>query len=342
MKKRIALILFVLMSLSIFSSCFVDYGIFMQSVDISPTFENDTYLVIDDTLINKKVGTAHALRTNSDVVESSSGEIRFSSTTWYDYSYKYEFEEASFKKYTFLYATLKNSTDFQYYHECVITYDYEGNEIEREYIGDLLTRQAMQTSYKNKDVNLDAFSFYVLSTGTGYIRDRFGSINKANAGDNRKEILNFSENLQRTQSDDSYNFQMDGVARPMGDEIWFAISGSGRLDDIKARQVVSGIKKSQITSYDRKTKEFKTIFEYNKKKTQIIDFDENRAYVLDSDAKFGYVDFDSGELSVICELPNVDSVIVTDKYICITYDSGYSYLVYEKGGSIVANDSVRD
>ena len=54
-------------------------------------------------------------------------------------------------------------------------------------------------------------------------------------------------------------------------------------------------------------------------------------------------DFETKKLTDIHDFPGVKSIFITDKYICVKYQlNGYTYFVYEKGGSVVANGSSLD
>jgi hypothetical protein len=182
----------------------------------------------------------------------------------------------------------------------------------------------------------------VLGSGAGRIRDRFTSIPKEETRSEKQAILTFAENLYEAQID-GYYYHMDGLAKPMGKEIWFSTSGSNRQDSVKADPLISGIRENQITAYNREKNEFRTVFEYDKKRTQIIDFDENGAYILASNGQFCYVDFETKKQTAIYEFPGIDHIFITDQYIYVKYQrNGRTYFVYEKGGDVIANDSSLD
>lgn len=335
MKKLICTIL--LLSMLVLSSCSVlNEGILMPNIQIGHIFENDTWLVFEDRLINKIDGTSYWLVLDSNITIPEAYDIRRNSGN----SYKYEFLESSVKEYTFLSAYLNNSITHVYY-ECVITYNYEGKEIDRSYIGGAITREKVQELYQDKSLDTEAFSFYVLGSGAGHIRGRFKSITKEGTSVEKRAILDFAENLYKSQADgDSY--MMDGLAKPIGKEIWFSTSGSNRRN-VKADWLISGIRETQITAYNHETNEFRTVFKYDKKRAQIIDFDEKGAYILASNGKFGYFDFETKKLTEIHEFSGIDLIFINDKYICVKYrHNGYTYFVYEKGGDVIANDSSLD
>ena len=335
MKKLICI--FLLLSMLVLSSCSVlNEGILMPNIQIDHTFENDTWLVIENRLINKIDGTVHWLEINRSIAIPGVTEFHSDSQN----VYKYEFEESSLKQYTFLRVYAQSLTPL--YYEYVITFSYDGKEIARSCLSEVLTEEEMQKEYAKKSQGIEEFGFYVLGAGVGRINNRFTSIRKEEAGAEKRAILDFAENLYKSQDDGDYCI-MKGLAKPMNDEIWFSMSGSNRRDSVKADPLISGISENQITAYNRETNEFRTVFKYDKKKTQIIDFDELGAYILDSSGKFGYVDFETRKLTVIYDFPGVDTVFITDKYIGVKYQlNGYTYFVYEKGGSVVANDSSLD
>ena len=335
MKKLICV--FLLLSMLVLSSCSVlNEGILMPNIQIDHTFENDTWLVIEDRLINKIDGTVHWLEINRNIAIPGVTEFHSDSQN----VYKYEFEESLLKQYTFLRVYAQSLTPL--YYEYVITFSYDGKEIARSCISDLLTKEEMQKEYAKKSQAIEDFRFYVLGVGAGRINNMFTSITKEETSAEKRAILDFAENLYKSQDDGDYCI-MKGLAKPMNDEMWFSMSGSNRRDSVKADPLISGISENQITAYNRETNEFRTVFKYDKKKTQIIDFDENGAYILGSNGKFGYVDFETRKLTVIYDFPGVDTIFITDKYICVKYPlNGYTYFVYEKGGSVVANDSSLD
>lgn len=331
MKKLICIILLISM-LTLSSCAILKEGILMPSIQITQVFENDTWLVVEDQLINKIDGTVYWLNPKDDAtIPVGVANFYYGGTDVYDC----EFEESAVKLHTIL-------TDCSVYYECVFTFDYEGKEIDRCYVGGPLSREGAKALYQEKTNDIEAFSFYVLDGGYGRISDRYTSVAKEDTSSEKRAILDFAENIYDEQTDGNY-YTIDGLAKSMGDEIWFSVSGSNRLDSVKADPLISGIRKNQITAYNRETTEFRTVFEYDKKRTQITDFDENGAYMLDSNGKFGYVDFETKKLTKIYEFPNVDSIVINDKYISVKYvRNGYTCFVYEKGGSIVANDSSLD
>lgn len=341
MKKLLCI--FLLTSMLMLSSCSIlNEGLLMPSIYEDGIFENDTWLAVDGQLINKADGTVCRLEFDRNIT------IPERSKFYYDgrYSYKFEFLESSVNEYTFLYAYGRDGTTALYY-ECMITYDYNGKETDRLYLSEELLREEMWESYKNKSHHSESFYFSGFGLGSetggaGNVYHGFMYTNEDEASEEEQAILSFAGNLYESYPDAS-DYLVCGLARTFGNEIWFSASGSKRRDSIKADILISGIPESYITAYDRETNEFRTVFKYEQKRAQIIDFDESGAYVLSSSGELSYVDFETGKSTDIYGFPDVDRIIVSEKYICVKYHrNGYSYFVYEKGGDVVANGSYLD
>ena len=328
MKKIICVILLTL-TIALSSCSALKEGILMPNIRTDRVFENDTWLVVEDQLINKIDGTVYWLKPNDDAtLPIGVADFYYGGTDVYDC----EFEESTVKLHTIL-------TDCSVFYECVFTFDYEGNETDRFYVGGPFSRKEALALYQEKTHDVKAFSFCVLDGGYGYISNRYKSVAKKDTSAEKQAILNFAENIYNEQADEKY-YMIDGLAKPVGNEIWFSISGSNRLDSVKAEPLISDICESQIVAYNRETKEFRTVFECNQKRVQIIDFDENVAYILDSNGEFGCVNLETKKTTSIHEFSGIDHITVNDEYIFVKYRcNGYTYFVYETGGSIIANDS---
>ena len=328
MKKIICVILLTL-TIALSSCSALKEGILMPNIRTDRVFENDTWLVVEDQLINKIDGTVYWLKPNDDAtLPIGVADFYYGGTDVYDC----EFEESTVKLHTIL-------TDCSVFYECVFTFDYEGNETDRFYVDGPFSREKALALYQEKTHDVKAFSFCVLDGGYGYISNRYKSVAKKDTSAEKQAILNFAENIYNEQADEKY-YMIDGLAKPVGNEIWFSISGSNRLDSVKAEPLISGICESRIVAYNRETKEFRTVFECNQKRVQIIDFDENVVYILDSNGEFGCVNLETKKTTSIHEFSGIDHITVNDKYIFVKYQrNGYTYFVYEKGGAIIANDS---
>ena len=139
MKKIICVILLIL-TIALSSCSALKEGILMPNIRTDRGFENDTWLVVEDQLINKIDGTVYWLKPNDDAtLPIGVAEFSYGSTVVYDC----EFEESTVKLHTFL-------TDCSVYYECVFTFDYEGKEIDRFYVGNLLSREDVQILYQER------------------------------------------------------------------------------------------------------------------------------------------------------------------------------------------------
>ena len=330
MKKFIIIILLISMLMLIFSSCSsLGFGTTMPNLEIYKDFEDNTWLVIDHFLINKKDGSVCMLQANTD---ANTPEEVWDFYYYGPYAYKYEFEESSFKEYTYLKTASTQSGETLYY-ECVFTYSYEGKEIDRSYIGEPLTEEEMKEAYKTNPSNVNSFSFEIDML--------WDNLEEEYEDTEKHAILNFAEDLYEAQTEKSST--VVGLAKPLGDEIWFSIVVSKDGDFNSGEPLFGGISKSEIKSYNAETNKIETVYEFNKKGKQIIDFDENGMYVLDSKGNFSYVDFESGKSTWIYKLSGrIYSFKITDKYICAYHGAAVDgvVFVYEKGASVIADDQI--
>ena len=335
MKKLIPIILVTLLSaVTMLSSCAsLGFGTSMPMLETHKAFENDTWLVVNHMLINKTTGEVALMSADSSAKITLIDNIYYNSS----YDYKYEFGESSFKEYTFLESNYYDDGlgGFTYlYYECVLTYSYDGVELEREYIGEPLTEEEMNELYNTNPSNTDAFSFYIDFIYDYSSHDEYDYINAE-----KRAVLDFVEDLYEAQSEK--RSAVVGSARPMGEEIWFSTVVSDDLHYNSGNPILEGIRISEIKAYDPESDETRTVFEYNKKGKQIIDFDENGIYILDSKGNFNYVDFETKKSTLIHKFSSrVYSFELTDDYICASYEdneNGYCYLVYQKGGSVIAD-----
>ena len=62
----------------------------------------------------------------------------------------------------------------EYYYEYIITFNYDGKEIERSRISDLLTRTQMKEAFQAKVKDANSFCFCLFREGDGYIYDYLG------------------------------------------------------------------------------------------------------------------------------------------------------------------------
>lgn len=326
MKKITALILAIL-SLTL-AACTSLWGFGNEMPDWGEykAFENDRWLIINHMLINKKDGTVSRMAENK--------EAELPKGIWYfychePYVYKYEFGDDSFKEYTFLLSRENDFHDVLYY-ECVLTYGYDGNEISREYIGEALTKEKMKKAYINNPSNVGHFSFEVDVHGPYCTKEYDKGENKA--------VMNYAEDLYEAQKDEFST--VSGLAKPMAEELWFAVTVSDETHYNSGEPLFEGIFRSSIMAYNSESDEFKTIYDCNDRGKQIVDFDENGFYTIDSKGRFSYIDYETNESTLIYDFSErVYSFDITDEYICATHGkSGSEYFVYKKSGAVVAND----
>ena len=191
----------------------------------------------------------------------------------------------------------------------------------------------MKEAYKTNPSNVNAFSFEI---------DMLWKYDKEEYEDAQKQvIIDHAEDIYEAQSKETSIVM--GLAKPMGDETWFSLAVCQDRSFDSGEPLFGGIRRSEIKSYNSETNEIETVYEYNKKGKQIIDFDENGMYVLDSNGNFSYVDFESNRSTLIHRLSGyLYSFYITDKYICAYYGAAFggNFFVYKKGASVIADDQV--
>ena len=335
--KRIVCILLVLSMLPLSSCSFWDGGTWMAQVRGGYAFENDAWLIVEEQLVRKEDGEVIWMELDTSVtMEEIDGAHNA-----HQYAYRYVFGEESFEQYTFLQGFEKKSAGYAGYAfcECVITYGYDGKETDRTVIGEILTREETEEAYAIRLSGLSAVGFTVSNDGDGLVYDWLQSNGREDISEDGGAILDFAADL--CKRGEKKHYQIEGLIKPVGDETWFSVNGSDRFDDLHPGQpLLGGMKNTQITAYDTQAETFKTVFEYDQRKHQIIDFDENGAYLLDKEKRLSYIDFDTGEETELFCFPRaIDSVVVTDRYLWIKYhQNGYSFFVYERGAGVIAND----
>ena len=326
--KAFVLFLLVISSLCLYSCTSWGFGTDAPHSNIDNVdFENDTYLIIDRILLNKTTGKHCMLKVNEDAVIPGINSVDY----YGSYNYKYEFEESSFKQYTFLETYTYNKIDQKKiceFRECILTFNYEGQEIDRFYTGKVLTEEQVKEFYKEYEVNTEAFSFVI---------DPFDSHSYKNATATEQIILDYAKEVYKKQTDTTS--EVHGTAKPIGDEIWFSINISNDLGFDSGIAIIEGFHTSEIKAYNPESKEFRTIFEYSKKEKKIIDFDENGIYVYGSNQKLTYVDYETKKSTLINDFSKyVTYFTITDDYIFAYYWNGPQHYLftYQKGGSIIS------
>ena len=293
-------------------------------------FENDTWLVIDSHLINKTDGTAFALISNFESIIHKNYSV-YAGEDKYDY--RYEFEDSKITRYTFLQASAYESKDdiVDYFFDCVITYGYDGKEIERSYSDKALTREEMEAIYMSYPDATEAFSYKI---------DALWQYNKdEDRGDSEKAITEYAEKIY--ENGNKLSCTVMGAAKPKGGEMQFSLVVSDAVHYNSSQPLLEGIHRSEIVRYDPESGEFETVMSYGKRGEMIVDFDEDGLYVFDSDNNLKYYDLKTEKTTVIYKFKgNVHYFNVSDGYIGVYYSdnkSGRYYLVYQKGGDVIAN-----
>ena len=335
---RLFLVVSILIFSILFTSCAnLGWATVMPQLNINKQFENSAWLVIDNLLINKNDGSVCVLSPNKDATILGIDNIYYHGP----YTYKIEFEDDTFKLYTFLQANYysKESNEFIYvFYDCVFIYNYKGCEVNRMYLSDALTKEQAVALYELRFDETEAFSYEI-----DILWENHKDENKSEA---QQQVLEFIENLYGNSSKRIKT--ITGNAKIIDDEIWFSVNLFPNTHFNSGDALVSGIKRAEIKSYNPGTGEFQSVYKHNKKNEAIVDFDKNGFYTFDSDSNLKYFDIDSNKSTLIYTFPYrmpetthaVYSFDITDNYICVSYEDGekgHYYLVYKKSEGIIAN-----
>lgn len=299
------------------------------------TFENDTWLVWREMLVNKHDGEIYELTYDKD--PTIEGMASIYERSHFSRIYNAEFEEDSFKLYSFLVAYYypEPSKELTYaYFETVFTYDYQGNEIERSYLSDALSEQEYLSCFKQKSNKPYGFSFQI----DYYNKDELESDDPI-----EQNVLKYAADTFE-QLDDEFDKTVIGTAKAIDDEIWFSIIVCPyRGFDIDV-PFVSGVEKSVIMSYNPESKEFRKVFEYKEKNQAIVDFNKTGFYIYDEDENLNFYHIESKTSTNIHSFSNeklsLSYFVATEKYIVAKYEAEgrtSGLFVYEKENGIVAN-----
>ena len=327
---RLFLTIFILIFSILLTSCSsLGFGTTMPTLDIQSEFENDNWLIIDNVLINKTNNKIYPLEPDTNATIEGISNVFYHGP----YTYNVEFDENTFKLYTFL-KTYYPDDDLVYaFFDCVFTYDYEGHEVDRTYLSELLTEEQVLSLYNTRFNKTDAFSFAVDALW------KYNEDNDENNSISKQEILEHIEALYNNSKNDINT--ISGIAKTVGDDVWFSatISPNGHYNS--GSPLLNGIRHSTVKRYNPTSKEIKIVFDYNEKNEAIIDFDENGLYTFDKDGNLKYFDIESKKSTLIHKfLGTVSYFEITNKYIGTGYEdgeTGYYYFAYEKGGTIIAD-----
>ena len=344
MKKRITVISIIIAAIAVIASILVTLiaSFYVLYYEISETgmsdiitsaaiAENDTHVIIDNTLINKSDGTAYYLKYNK-LEKSSYGDGNFH----YEYKnvYKYEFCEDSIKEYVFI-------SDDAWNYNCVISYGYDGIEISRSYLEnndgniewtDNERKGALRVYGKSSSSLKETHSFNI--TYDSYSSEYDNDFNGAGISKDIQELVKLATQRYISKRYLNQNY-VTLLTQKSGEEIIFSAVASDEFSFPHLEPTINAIHTSELASYNTKTKEIKTIYKC-KKKHQIIDFDENGIYTIDSKLRLCYVDIKTEKSILIYDFSEgVGGFIITDKYIYTTPLN--DCFLYEKGGSVITS-----
>ena len=329
---NLSITIIVVMFSILLSSCSPSYGLGPISPGIytsNSQFENDKWLILGTHLINKYDNTESKLL----LKDGKANEEMANSFGFTDWSYNVEFEEDSFKLYTFVETFYFHEGDrIPAFFDCVLTYDYKGGyDIERTYLSDMLTEEQAHSLYRTLSTNY-VFSFEM---------DALWSIGNHYTGFGEKEqkILEHAEMLYNSYEDGIESVSV--VAKYIDNDILFSVTIVPKSQYLSGVPIMQGIRESQIKRYNSTSKEIETVFEYNKKNEMIVDFDENGIYAFDDNGNFKYYDLKSKATTLIHKFSDsVHFFQATDNYFIAHYSNektGHFLFVYEKGKGIVAD-----
>ena len=336
--KFVALI-FILTFSVFFTSCSsLGFGTTIPSLYTDVEFQNDEWLLIDNTLINKNTSKIYPL----EMDESA----KIEGIDWVgkqgSHTYKVDFEKNQIKLYTFVdsydYPDGSNEPPVNAYYQCMLTYDYEGHVIDRVYLSDSLSEEQMLSLYNTMLNKFDAFSFEI---------DRLWELNK----EDELEYASLAKHIILEHIETSYYNSRNavvGISKEIGNEIWFSVVACPNTDFNSGFPLFEDIYCPKIKKFNQDSREIDVVFEYNKYNEVIVDFTENGIYTISKTGKLKYVDMESKNATTIYNFPQaVIGLRVTDNYIVSIYKdakvslaNGYNYFVYEKGKDIVANDLI--
>ncbi len=309
-----------------FSACtYLLQATYIPSINTCSFFENETYLVTDSFLINKQLGTVTLLDYNTYATAPNALNVYYKGP----YTYKCVFHESTFEQHVFLVTNYHDSESDKYirqFQDTVFTFNYEGKELSRTYHGDPIPKDVFFEEIFPPSETL-SFEIDLL-----YEFQRLEHVTPA-----QQTILDYAENIYETYPDPHYD--VIGTIKPMENDLWFSITTSDVHHYNSGFALMQGIDSSKIIRYDPQGDDFETIFVYKKRKTVLLDFDEEGIYTFDINGNLKHYDFTSKKTTKIYTFPNEVSYFdVTDNYIGV-FSEG-KYLLYEKNVGILANSSI--
>lgn len=316
-KYRLILVsLVIIIAILSSSSCALlsDMNNVLPSIMMCSEFENDRWLLVGNLLVNKENETVTVLKYSK---YEHVDQILF-----YYYTYKVDFEENCFKVYTYC----RNYSETDKYYDCVCTYDYHGREIAFDFLSDKMSEAQALSLLETRLIKKDFV--YSISDYSKY--SEYHASDDSTVVEHLESIYNYeyeTNNIERVR----------GIARTIGNEIWFSI-----VLFPNGHSFLRGVKQSKIKAYNTESGEFKTVYAHDREREAIVDFDEKGIYTLHNDGSLCYYDMKTGASTAIYSISTGEAYLFTisDNYICVKYkdgEDGWYYLVYEKQKGIVAD-----
>lgn len=329
MKRTLSLFIVILVMLS-FCSCHYLEGKVIPSVYFDTAFENDTYVAIDCSVINKKTGKDIFLEYD-EIVPLAHTESGFARTASYYGAYNYDFESEVILQYAYLkmyYYNEETKEDIFEYYDCLTYFDYHGNEISRKYLSGPMTEEQVMGLRAKNIPNANSFT---LEKGPRWPHKE--SVKNA-------DELSIIEYVEKTPEYSDEGLEVVCFAKMVGKEYWFAKTISTQSHYNSGDPLLYSVISSEIISYNPDSDEFKVIYKHNKKGETIIDFTAEGLYTLNRKGNLRYHDLVTGKDKLIISFPSqrITSVTVTENFFYLYTEGEGSHFISKDGTKIAYTD----
>ncbi len=194
-------------------------------------------------------------------------------------------------------------------------------------------------SKEAQEIADDLYDDSVLSEAFSFeVNSRYEHNTTKGADSTQQDIIDYIKDLYK--EDTSTNYTTLGTARPMNDKFWFSITTTDAHGFDSGNGLYEGIISSKIMSYNPASKQFETVFDYDKNDAVIVDFDENGIFTFDIDGNLNYYNLKSEKSTNIWTCNDRPLKFkIADDYICADYtrdSNGYGF-VYQKHGEILTD-----